>query len=182
MAQEVQISPASTEQTAKIRHPVAVPVLTIITIGIYGLYWWYQVNREMRDLGRARGADGLGENPTNSLLAWFPGALIIVPPYVSLYNGCKRIQRSQEETVGEVTFNGWIVLVLILVSFLIGIAGIIVPGYIQSELNKVWEDIATDGASVGQAVPDTPATAFTPAEGSGQAQPQPPTEPPAPQA
>jgi hypothetical protein len=180
MAQEVQISPGSAEQTAKIRHPVAVPVLTIITLGIYGLYWWYQINREMRDLGRARGVDGLGEKPVNSLLAWFPGALIIVPPYVSLYNACKRMQRAQEVTVADVTFNGWIVLVLILASFIVGIAGIVVPGYIQSELNKVWENIA--GQEVG-AIPAAPSTDFTPAEGVTAEPPlQPPTEPPAPQA
>jgi hypothetical protein len=177
MAAEVQISPDSTEKTAKIRHPVAVPVLTIITIGIYGLYWWYQINREMRDLGEARGQDGLGEKPMNSLLAFFPGALIIVPPYVSLYNGVKRMQRAQEVTTGEVTFNGWIVLVLILASFIIGIAGLIVPGYIQSEMNKVWENVGSGGATPTSAVPETPPTAFTPAEGG-----QPPAEPPAPQA
>jgi len=174
MAAEVQIDPASAEKTAKIRHPVAVPVLTIITIGIYGLYWWYQINREMRDLGEARGTDGLGEKPLNSLLAYFPGALIIVPPYVSLYNGVKRMQRAQEVTTGNVTFNGWIVLILILASFIIGIAGIIVPGYIQSEMNKVWENVGSGGAAPASAVPETPPTAFTPQEGG-----QPPAEPPA---
>lgn len=179
MAAEVQIDPASAEKTAKIRHPVAVPVLTVITIGIYGLYWWYQVNREMRDLGEARGTDGLGEKPLNSLLAYFPGALIIVPPYISLYNGCKRIQRGQEITTGNVTFNGWIVLVLILGSFIIGIAGLVVPGYIQSELNKVWETVGSGGAT-GSVVPETPPTAFTPQEGG--APQQPPADPPAPQA
>jgi hypothetical protein len=177
MAAEVQIDPASAERTAKIRHPVAVPVLTVITIGIYGLYWWYQINREMRDLGEARGVDGLGEKPLNSLLAYFPGALIIVPPYVSLYNGVKRMQRAQEVTTGNVTFNGWIVLILILASFIIGIAGIIVPGYIQSEMNKVWENVGSGGAAPASAVPETPPTAFTPQEGG-----QPPAEPPTPQA
>jgi Domain of unknown function (DUF4234) len=170
MAQEVQISPDSIERTAKIRHPVAVPVLTVITLGIYGIYWWYQINREMVDLGRARNADGLGENATTSLLAVFPGFLIIVPPYVSLYNGLKRMQRAQEVTLGESTLNGWIVLALILGSFVIGIAGLIVPGYLQSEMNKVWE---STGYGQTAAVPETPPTAFTPAEG------QPPAEPPA---
>ncbi len=179
MAQEVQISPDSIEKTAKIRHPVAVPVLTIITIGIYGLYWWYQINREMRDLGEARNADGLGEKPVNSLLAFFPGALIIVPPYVSLYNGVKRMQRAQEVTTGNVTFNGWIVLVLILANFIIGVAGLIIPGYIQSEMNKVWESLESGGAT-GSVVPETPSTAFTPQEGGApQEPPAPPAAPPA---
>jgi hypothetical protein len=174
MAQEVQISPDSIERTAKIRHPVAVPALTVITLGIYGIYWWYQINRELVDLGRARNADGLGENATTSLLAVFPGFLIIVPPYVSLYNGLKRMQRAQEVTIGESTLNGWIVLALILGSFVIGIAGLIVPGYIQSEMNKVWESV---GYGQAGAVPETPPTAVTPAE--GQPEGQPPAEPPA---
>jgi len=50
----------------------------------------------MVDLGRARNADGLGDNPWLSLLAMFPGGLVIVPPYFSLYNGVQRIKRAQE--------------------------------------------------------------------------------------
>jgi hypothetical protein len=176
MATKVQINPGSPEErTAKVRHPVAVPVLTIITLGIYGIYWWYQINREMVDLGRARGAQGLGENATNSLLAVFPGALVIIPPYFSLYNGVKRMQRSQEVVLGDVSFNGWIILILIIVSFFIGFTGIIVPGYIQSEMNKVWESI--QGGGGGSVVPETPATAVTPQE-----PPAAPEAPAAPQA
>ncbi|HEY8082932.1 MAG TPA: DUF4234 domain-containing protein [Solirubrobacterales bacterium] len=163
MAAEVQISPGC---TAKIRHPVAVPVLTIVTLGIYGIYWWYQINREMVDLGKAKGADGLGENATTSLLAVFPGFLILIPPYFSLYNGVKRMQRSQEVTTGDVTFNGWIVLILILGGFVIGFTSIIVPGYIQSEMNKVWATL--EGGGTASAVPETPATVVTPPEPPAQ--------------
>jgi hypothetical protein len=138
MAETVQLDPGSPERTAKIRHPVAVPALSLITIGIYGIYWWYQINKEMRDLGLARNATGLGEKPGRSLLAVFPGFIILVPPYVSLYNGVKRMQRAQEVTVGSITLNGMIVLGLIIGSFLIGVAGLVIPGYIQAELNKVW--------------------------------------------
>lgn len=169
MAAEVQIDPGSAEKTAKIRHPVAVVVFSLITLGIYQLYWWYQVNREMRDLGEARGLDGLGEKPLNSLLAFFPGGIIIVPYFVSLYNGIKRMQRAQEVTTGEVSLNGWIALILLLV------LGFILPGYLQAEMNKVWENVGSGGATAG-AVPETPPTAFTPQEGGA------PQEPPAPQA
>ena len=55
MAEEVQINGGP--GIAKIRHPVGVAVLTLITLGIYGLYWWYQVNREMVDLGKVRNAE-----------------------------------------------------------------------------------------------------------------------------
>jgi hypothetical protein len=146
MAEEIQISPGSIERTAKIRHPVAVPALTVVTLGIYGLYWWYQVNREMVDLGRARGIEGLGEKPLYSLLAVFPGLLIIVPPYVSLYNAVGRIQKAQKGTTGEATMNGWIMLLMVVGAFVVGIVGVLVPGYIQSELNKVWESVRDEGA------------------------------------
>ena len=52
--------------------------LSLITLGIYFFFWWYFINREMRDLGQARGVD-LGQNPANSVLAITIGALIIVP-------------------------------------------------------------------------------------------------------
>ena len=171
MAAEVQIDPASAEKTAKIRHPVAVVIFSLITLGIYHLYWWYQVNREMRDLGEARGLDGLGEKPLNSLLALFPGALILVPPYVSLYHGVKRMQRAQEVTTGQVSLNGWIALILLLV------LGFVLPGYLQAEMNKVWENIGAGGLAPAAAVPETPPAAPTPVEGG-----QPPAEPPTPQA
>jgi hypothetical protein len=161
VAQQVQINGGP--GTAKIRHPVAVPVLSVITIGIYYLYWWYQVNREMVDLGKARNAEGLGDNPWLSLLALFPGGFVLVPPYFSLYNGVQRIKRAQEVALGyseEQTINGWIVLALIVASFFVGVTGIIVPGYIQSELNKVWEAQAESSGAIPQAQPEaTPATA-----------------------
>src|SRR5215208_7657838 len=155
MAETVQLGTDLTAPTAKIRNPVLVVVFTLITLGIYGIYWWYQINREMVDLGRARNADGLGDNPTKSLLAVFPGFLLIVPPYISLYNTVKRIQRAQEVTTGQVTLNGMIVLWLIIAGFIVGVAGIIVPGYIQAELNKAWGAVGA-GASPGLEPPAPP--------------------------
>src|SRR5215208_8201111 len=151
MAETVQLGTDLTAPTAKIRNPVAVPALIVVTLGIYGIYWWYQINREMVDLGRARNADGLGDNPTKSLLAVFPGFLLIVPPYISLYNTVKRIQRAQEVTTGQTTLNGMIVLWLIIAGFIVGVAGLVVPGYIQAELNKAWAAVGAAGAPELQA-------------------------------
>jgi hypothetical protein len=162
MAEKIAVG-AGPGATAKTRHPVAVPALMLITLGIYGIYWWYQINREMVDLGRARGVDGLGDSPTKSMLAVFPGFLIIVPPYISMYNTVKRIQRAQEVTAGQVTLNGMIVLWLIIAGFIVGVAGLVVPGYIQAELNKAWEAVGA-GASPGEIqAPAPPAPAAAPA-------------------
>lgn len=130
MAEEVRIQ--GTEGTAKIRNLWAVALLPIITIAIYYFYWWYQINRELRDYGRAKGTDELGTSPGNSLLAVTLGALIIVPALVSTYRGFKRVQAAQRLN-GLEELNGWIGLVLYIV---------LTPAffsYVQSGLNSVWE-------------------------------------------
>jgi hypothetical protein len=177
MADTVQI--AGTGHTAKIRHPVAVPVLSIVTLGIYYVYWWYQVNRELADLGRAQNVTGLGDSPTLSALAVFPGALVIVPPYWTLYTGVKRIQRAQEVTLGQSTLNGWIVLLLIVGGFIIFFTSLIVPGYIQQELNKVWETQPRLGIAGGVDYAQMPQPAATPrpAAAAPQSAPPPPPKP-----
>src|SRR4051795_13713988 len=93
MAEEIAI--ANTGERAKLRNPLGVVGLSIITLGIYFFFWWYFINREMRDLGRARNVD-LGQNPGNSVLAVSLGALIIVPAIVTMWTTSDRIQRAEE--------------------------------------------------------------------------------------
>lgn len=145
MAEEVTL--AGTEARAKIRNPLGVVGLSIITIGIYYAFWWYFINREMRDFGRARGVD-LGQNPANSVLAITLGALIIVPALVTLWTTTDRIQRTQEAAAVDRPANGPIIFVLLIV---IGPVGI---WYAQRELNKAW----TAQASEGAAAPTLPAS------------------------
>ena len=129
MAYEMNIR--GTQDKVKIRSPWAAALLPIITLGIYHLVWWYRINREMSDYGKAKGFD-LGQNPTNSVLALFPGGLIIVPALITYWRGTKRVQGASS-IAGQEPLNGWIAIILYL---------IISPGlwaYIQVELNKVWE-------------------------------------------
>ena len=89
MAYEMKIR--GTEHEVKVRSPWAVALLPIITLGIYHLVWWYKINKELKAYGEAKGYD-LGQNPTNSLLALFPGGIIIVPALVTYWRGTKRVQ------------------------------------------------------------------------------------------
>ena len=149
MAEEVQI--AGSGSTAKTRDPLGVALLVLVTLGIYWFVWYYKANREMADLGRARGTDELGDNPGNSLLAVTLGALIIVPAIISVYNTFQRAQAAARLT-GVEPLSGLIALLLYI--FL----GIGFPAYLQSGLNRVW------GAQAGgaTAVPaETPAAAPT---------------------
>ena len=134
MAEEVQI--ASGSQPAKVRSPVVTALLSLVPF--YSLFWWYYINRELRDLGQAKGAD-LGQNPTNSVLALFPGGIVVIPAIMTLINGGKRIQQAQQMH-GHNPLNGWLAVVLFIVFSPLGI------GYFQSELNKVWESVRSGGA------------------------------------
>jgi len=139
MAEEIVL--ANSSDRVKLRNPLGVVGLSLITLGIYYIFWWYFINREMRDFGRARNTD-LGQNPGNSVLAITLGALIIVPALVSLWRTSDRIQRSQETAGVERGANGPIIFILLL---LIGPVGI---WYAQSELNKAWE-AQSGGAPAG---------------------------------
>ena len=130
MAEEVQIT--GTSDTAKIRNPLGVVGLSLITLGIYYLVWYFKVNNELSNLGESRGTDELGTAPTKSLLAMVPGFLLIVPPFVSLYHTCERINRGQKLTGEGVALNPPLAFVL---SVLIGPVGLFL---MQSSLNHVW--------------------------------------------
>ena len=130
MAQVVPIQ--GTEATAKVRSVVWVIVLELVTVGIYGFFWWYFIHRELRDYGRAKGTTELGTSPGKSLLAITLGLLIIVPALISIYNGFKRVQAAQRLT-GSEPINGWIGLILFLVFYPA------LMGYMQSGLNPVWQ-------------------------------------------
>jgi len=129
MAEEKKVR--GTDFEVKVRSLWAVALLPFITLGIYNLVWWYKINRELRDYGIAKGHD-LGQNPTNSLLAFFPGGLIIVPALISLYRGTQRVQDASK-VAGKEPLNGWIALILYL---------LLAPAlwaYIQSSLNDIWK-------------------------------------------
>ena len=149
MAEEIQI--AGTEAKAKIRSPWAPALLPIITLGIYFWFWYYYVNREMADLGRAKNTDELGDSPGKSLLAVTVGALIIVPAIISIVHTAQRMQKAQRLSGVEPQLNGWLALLLALVfspAFY---------GYEQSELNKAWRAQSAPPADAPLPVAEPPA-------------------------
>jgi hypothetical protein len=150
-------------ETAKVRSPVNSALLSLIPF--YGLFWYFYINKELAALGRARGTEELGTNPTNSALALFPGGLVIVPAVISMYNTGERMQAAQRLTgVGE-TVNSAIVCVALLIFFPAGVF------YVQQELNKAWESLQGGG---GQLPGGPPAAEAQPAPAQPATQEQPP--------
>lgn len=109
----------------KHRHPIAVWLLPGITLGIYGLVWWYKINSEM---GRFDPRRPVGAG--TSLLAVTLGAFLLVPPYVSIYNTGQRIAERQRAAGLAQTCSPVVGIVLV---FVFGLYSV----YYQAELNKV---------------------------------------------
>jgi len=134
MAEVVQIRGTTAE--AKIRHPLAVFGLIFLTLGIYYYVWYYKVNRELRDLGRATGEEErLGRSPLTSLVAITVGWLIIVPPFVSFYRTFQRVEAAQELSGTRDRVSVWLGFALYIVGVFVLPVEVI---YAQSELNRVW--------------------------------------------
>jgi hypothetical protein len=125
MAQELQVGTTR----VKIRNPFGVFVLSIVTLGIYYVVWYYKVNRELRD------ASGIDVSPVIAIIAITIGWFILVPPFVSWYRKFERIQQAQRQAglTTEVSPIIGFILYLIALAFLP-----VETLYAQDELNKLW--------------------------------------------
>ena len=145
----------------KPRSPVAVAALTIATLGIYGRYWYYKVNREMRDFGRSRGDRELADlRPWRSLLAVTLGGLIVVPELVSYVRTARRVQIVEQVATGAASRAVGLTILLVtavllpldgyvhIAAPLFALGGLIAfaaaVASIQARLNAAWQ---TSGAS-----------------------------------
>jgi drug/metabolite transporter (DMT)-like permease len=169
MAEEVQIS--GSNERGKIRNPLGVIGLAIITFGIYGIFWYYFINKELAELGKAKGTNELGDSPGTSVLAVTLGVFAIVPPFISYYNYGKRLQAAERLTGTEPGMEPGLLLVLWI--FIAPVALYIA----QANQNKVLQTQAGGAGAIPAAQPQTqqpaPATQEQPAA-STQEQPPPP--------
>jgi hypothetical protein len=125
-------------ERAKIRDEGLVLLWSVLTLGIYTMVWYYRINREMRDFGRAHGDEKLAKsNPVLSILAVTLGSLLIVPAIVSYWKTTGRLRRMQGLCNVTLT-EGWLIAVLYVVGWFIILTLPGIPAYVQSGLNKVW--------------------------------------------
>jgi hypothetical protein len=121
----------------KLRGPWAVFFLALVTLGIYYLVWYYKINRELRDAG------GLDVSPGVALLAITLGALIIVPPFVSVYRTFRRIRTAQEAVGLPDPALPWVGFLLFVLAYVFLPFELV---YAQSNLNRLWRRmVETEG-------------------------------------
>jgi len=98
----------------------------LITLGIYHFVWYFKINREAKEFDARIKSD-----PLISLLAITVGWVLIVPPFISVFNTGKRIAQMQRGAGMPVSCNPWIGLIL---AFILSLHSL----YYQAELNSIW--------------------------------------------
>ena len=128
------------------RNPLGVLGLSFITIGIYFLYWYYQVNDELRRFERDETI-----SPVRSLMAIIFGWIIIVPPFIAMYNTAKHVQAVEQRLAIQPQLEPALVIVIMLfVSIGNGV-------YIQEHMNRAWDQaVGTGQASRAPSFPPPP--------------------------
>jgi mannose/fructose/N-acetylgalactosamine-specific phosphotransferase system component IIC len=124
------------------RNPLGVLGLSFITLGIYFAYWYYKVNDELRRFEHDETI-----SPTRSLMALIFGWIIIVPPFIAMYNTAKHVQAIEERMAIQPQLEPALAIVIML---FVAIGNGI---YIQEHLNRIWDRAARASAP---ALPDTP--------------------------
>ena len=111
------------------RPPLLVILLSVITCGIYGIFWFYTI---MDDLNKARGKEIL-----NPILFLLLGILCFPVLYYVLYMVDRNlVQLSQEEGTNYSKEN--FVLWLLLALFTGGLGSIVAMWQISSAYNEIW--------------------------------------------
>ena len=110
------------------RNPIVVLVLSLVTLGIYFFYWYYTVNDELKRYERD---DTI--SPMRSLMAVLFGWIIIVPPFIAVYNTATHIRSAEQRAGVQQQIEPVLVLVFQIVFALVN------PPYMQDHLNRIWD-------------------------------------------
>ena len=125
------------------RNPLGVLGLSVVTIGIYFFYWYWKVNDDLSAFGHD---DTI--SPTRSLMAILFGWIIIVPPFIAIYNTAKHLQGHEQRLEIQPQLEPALAIVfLLLVSIVNGL-------YFQEHLNRIWDR----AAGIAPTRPDGPPT------------------------
>jgi hypothetical protein len=104
------------------------------------LYWSWKINDELSSFEHD---DTI--SPTRSLIAISLGWIIIVPPFIAIYNTAKHVQADERRLAIQPELEtAFTIVFLVLVSIVNGL-------YIQEHLNRLWDRAAGDAPELPEA-------------------------------
>jgi uncharacterized protein DUF4234 len=154
MAETVQL-PAGGH--AKVRNLWLVALLLVVTLGIYYLFWYYWIRRELRDFGRVTDPVLASIGPGMGVVAMTFGWYILVPPFVSAWRTVKHVKRA--ETLGGIqeahSINHALGFMLFVLGFLLFPVEVF---YLQLHLNRLWRHVRDEELKRGEGMRGEPRT------------------------
>jgi hypothetical protein len=127
------------------RNPLGVLGLMFITLGIYFFFWYWKVNDDVKAF---EGDETI--SPTRSLMAMIFGWLLIVPPFIAMYNTAVHIRTAEDRrTVQPQLEPALVIVIMLFLSFGNGI-------YIQDHLNRLWDRAASSPPDALPGAPGAP--------------------------
>ena len=130
------------------RNPLGVLGLSLITLGVYFFVWYYKINVEVQ-----RMENDQTMSPTRSLMAMIFGWLIIVPPFIAMYNTAKHVQKMETRLgVGQTVEPALALVLMLLFAFGNGV-------YLQEHLNRGWDAAGAQVPAGPSQIPPAPALA-----------------------
>lgn len=117
----------TTKPVGKIRNPWVVLILSIVTLGIYSIIWYYSIFEELRNW-RKQGWNGI---IFLLLFLFFGVALIAIPWLIPAYIGRMYEEDDKIKPISGLT-GFWVLLPII--------GGIVWIFKIQNNLNTFWEE------------------------------------------
>ena len=129
------------------RQPLGVLGLSFITLGIYFFYWYFKVNEEIQRFEHDESI-----SPVRSLMAILFGWIIIVPPFIAMYNTAKHVRTIEERlSMPSQLEPALVIIIMLLFSIANGL-------YIQEHLNRIWDHSSGASAAPPQPLPGDPGT------------------------
>jgi Domain of unknown function (DUF4234) len=172
---QTQITQSHPALIGKRRSPLGVAALSAITFGIYGIYWWYAINKELAAFGRGRAALGFGEHPLMSAIAFRLGRCLVVPYLWTAVTTSRRVRNAQRLVGVPVPLSVPLAVGLLAIGLVgcavtatlsglsmiaLAIGALQAPAliYLQSALNRAWTADDRPATDAGQlAVEPAPA-------------------------
>lgn len=142
----------------RIRNAALAAFLALVTLTLYGFWWWYDINRQLHDLGQRR-------DPWRSLADVTIGWILLLPPFFSIAGTTRRIAAVQHDAELSYVVRPWLAIGLAVVAtaglplyvltgenpaalVVTAVFGMLFVAYLQYELN-----LAVAGARRAQEAP-----------------------------